>query len=90
MTTYIVTFEIEQEAWREALKKALRANYTTLCPIHGNAWAIATDKKAVEVRDGLRKFLQAGDRLFVIRSGTEAAWFSSYGPKNDEWLKERL
>jgi hypothetical protein len=49
-----------------------------------------TDKKATEIRDSLGRVMQSGERVFVIRSGTEAAWRNSYGEKNNEWLKKNL
>jgi hypothetical protein len=30
------------------------------------------------------------DRIFVIKSGLEAAWQNVYGEKNTNWLKEHL
>lgn len=89
MATYLVTFEIEQLANRTALLEALKG-FKIYCPIHKNAWAISSDQKAAEIRDVLRPYIQPTDKLFVIRSGTEAAWLNSYGPKNDEWLKKWL
>jgi len=88
MKTYIVSFEVTNlnaAAFVEALK-----SYNGYCPISSVCWAIRTDKTAVQVRDHLRAFLAATDRLFVVRSGTEAAWNNSYGPKYDEWLKTNL
>ena len=89
MACYIVMFELKDPARRPALRDALRA-LPGFCPLTATAWAITSDKKAKEIRDELAGVLGPGDRLFVIKSGTEAAWRNSYGEKHNEWLKKHL
>ncbi len=90
MTTYIITFDIQDKQRLNKLKNYLREKKSAVCPIHENAYAIRDEKKSSEIRDELMQFTTAADRLFVIRSGTEAAWKSSYGVDNDNWLKKYL
>lgn len=89
MATYIVTFELNDSTRRKKVEDKLR-EFGTFCPIHEYAWAIKTEKKATEVRDSITPLLISGDRIFVIRSGTEAAWKNSYGTEHSEWLKKHL
>lgn len=89
MTTYIVTFQTNSETSRNNVRELLKT-FDAYCPIHNYCWAIRTEEKATQIRDKVNKVLAAGERVFVIRSGTEAAWFNSYGEKNDNWLKENL
>lgn len=89
MTCYIVAFEVADVANKAKLKAALKA-YGTYCPINDNCWAIVTDQKAAQVRDNLMAYIPATDRIFVIKSGVEAAWRNVYGTKNSQWLKEKL
>ncbi|MEX6690186.1 hypothetical protein QTN47_21935 [Danxiaibacter flavus] len=89
MTTYIVTFEIKDAARRLSVKNKLK-EFNTYCPIHDNAWAIRTDKKATEIRDFVSPLMTNEDRIFVIRTGVEAAWKNPYGNDNSEWLKKYL
>jgi len=89
MTTYVVAFEINDPARRNRFKEALKG-YELYCPINENTWAIAAEKSAVQVRDELMKVSSAPDSIFIIRSGTEAAWSNAYGEKNAEWLKKWL
>lgn len=89
MACYIVTFELTESSRLPALKEALKS-FAGYCPLNATSWAILSDKKASEVRDQLMTVLGAGDRLFVIRSGSEGAWRNSYGEKNNEWLKKNL
>jgi hypothetical protein len=42
------------------------------------------------IRDIIGKLLESTDRLFVVRSGTEAAWKRALGADADDWLKEHL
>ncbi len=101
MACYIVTFELKSPAHvlglpQTALKSRLAGLQTALksypgyCPLNATSWAIKTDKKAREVRDHLATKLGPGDRLFVIRSGSEGAWRNPYGEENNDWLKKNL
>ena len=86
---YIVTFEVNSQQTDNQLR-ALLKTYSAYCPIHPNCWAVITDKKAAEVRDHLMGVLKSGDYLFVIRSGTEAAWNTTYNTENSQWLQKNL
>ena len=88
--TYIVTFEIASQDTITAIRDYLKTTYSTYCPIHKYCWAIITKHSAVEIRNDLSKLIQPSDRLFVIRSGTEAAWKNSYGEDHNKWLKKNL
>jgi len=83
MSTYIVSFDIDDAVRKAAFKEKLKS-YATYCPINNHCWAIVTDKKAIEMA------LLATDRMFVIRSGTEAAWVNPFAEANTEWLKKYL
>lgn len=89
MTTYIVTFEVNNSSRMSLLKEKMK-EYGAYCPIHGNCWAIQSEQTPAQVREFLDEDLIAEDRIFVIRTGTHAAWRNTYGEKNSEWLKERL
>jgi len=89
MNCYVVTFETHSDESRERVRTQLKT-YPHFCPIHKYCWAILTDKKAKDIRNDVAAKLDKGERLFVIRSGTEAAWRNTFGDKNSEWLKENL
>lgn len=89
MTCYIVSFQTNSDDTRARVKEILKT-YGSYCPIHDYCWAIKTDEKATQIRDKISKALNPQERLFVIRSGTEAAWYNSYGEKHNAWLKENL
>lgn len=86
---YIVTFNVTSEDSRNCVREVLK-NFSSYYPIHRYCWAVDTDENAVTIRDKIKAVLQSDESVFVIRSGTEAAWFNSYGEKNNKWLKEKL
>jgi CRISPR/Cas system-associated endoribonuclease Cas2 len=88
MTCYIVSYDLLAPGTNyEQLYSALKT-YTKWAKVNESVWAIVTEKKAVEIRTHLTQYLDANDRLFVIKSGTEAAWRNSIC--KNEWLKGNL
>jgi hypothetical protein len=90
MKTYVVTFEIADKTRLSLLEERLKSESGYYCPIHENAWAVQSEKTAAQLRDELMKITTNPDRLFIIKSGIEAAWTNTYGEKNSEWLKKYL
>jgi hypothetical protein len=86
---YVVTWQVASIETRHKLVARLKA-YRTFCPIHRHCWAVVTEQRAKDIRDNLADLLAPKDRLFIVRSGTEAAWRNTYGPKTNEWLKKYL
>ena len=88
MACYIVAFDPVELTAAGTIRQRLQAlgNY---CPIHPYCWAVLTEMNAVQLRDYLSQGIPTS-KIFVIRSGTEAAWINSYGEKNNEWLKKNL
>ena len=89
MRCYIVTFDTKSEETLKQIKDSLKS-YNFYCPINRSCWAIKTDEPATQIRDKLTDLLDKNGRIFVIRSGTEAAWLNSFGDKHDKWLKDNL
>jgi hypothetical protein len=89
MTCYIITFEIADPATKTKFKEAMKT-FGTYCPINDNCWAVLATKTAAQIRDELMAQIPTTDKLFVIKSGVEAAWRNVYGQKNTDWLKEKL
>ena len=89
MNCYIVAFRTLNEVSRNRVREVLKT-YSSYCPIHNYCWAVRTAEKATQLRDKVKNVLSPNENVFVIRSGTEAAWFNSYGEKNNEWLREHL
>ena len=88
MACYLVSFEPVGPTASAAIRASLEP-LPAYCPINAYCWAVLTDLTAVQLRDRLQA-VAPSSRIFVVRSGTEAAWLNSYGPKNNEWLKKNL
>jgi hypothetical protein len=85
--TYIISYDLVGSRRYDSLYEELKS-FKTWAKITESTWAITTDLSAVEVRDRLSAVLDSNDRLFVVKSGVEAAW-SNVICKN-EWLKKWL
>lgn len=88
MICYIISYDLLVPGRSyEPLYGAIKG-YKKWAKINESVWAVVTDKTAVQIRDHLTSFLDGNDRLFVVKSGTEAAWLNSIC--KNEWLKENL
>ncbi|MFZ1528903.1 MAG: CRISPR-associated protein Cas2 [Ferruginibacter sp.] len=87
--TFIISYDLAEGSGSEyqELIQAIKA-YGTWAHVTKSTWAIVTDAKASEVRDHLISFLPDGSRLFVIKSGSVAAWRNPIC--RSEWLKKHL
>ena len=83
---YIVSYDV---AGGENYKiiEALKA-YGAWAHVTESTWAVVTTKTHKVVRDELNALLPEGSRLFIVRSGSVAAW-RNVMCKN-EWLKRNL
>ena len=88
MTTYIITFEVNDINRKKRLEDKLQ-QFIDYRSIHGNCWAIISDKEPIDIYNYLSTELISPDRMFIIRSGTAAVW-NSFSNETDQWLKERL
>ena len=88
MTTYIVTFEVNDIDRKKSLEDKLQ-QFIDYRSIHGNCWAIVSDKQPIDIYNYLSTELTPPDRIFIIRSGRAAVW-NSFDNETAQWLKERL
>jgi hypothetical protein len=87
MKCYIISYDLVNQRDYESLHKAIKS-YSGWAKITESTWAVKTDNTAKEIRDHLSEFLDQDDRVFVIKSGVEAAWRNSIC--KNEWLKNNL
>lgn len=83
--TFVVIFETDKI---DEVKSYLK-QFKAYSPITKNSWAILTDKSASVVRSEIAERTNQGDKVFVIRSGTEAAWINQTQAVTN-WLKKHL
>lgn len=86
MATYIISYDNSGEEY-ESLHNSIKS-YSTWAHITESTWAVATTQSASQVRDKVGKHLPSGSRLFVVKSGVEAAWRNVIC--KSEWLKNNL
>ncbi len=87
MDCYIINYDLRNARDYDKLYDAIKS-YGTYAHILESTWAIVTSKKASEVRNYLEKYIDKDDGIFVIKSGTEAAWRKVIC--RDKWLKDHL
>ena len=87
MKCYIITYDLRNSRDYASLHKAIK-RHSKWAKVTESTWAVLTEKSATEIRDNLSKVMDSDDRLFIIKSGVEAAWRNSIC--ENEWLKENL
>jgi hypothetical protein len=88
MLCYIITYDLIQPGRSyENLHNAIRS-YERWAKITESVWAVVTQRNAVSIRDHLSTYLDANDRIFVIKSGAEAAWKNTIC--EHQWLQGNL
>lgn len=88
MACYIVSYDLLAPGRNyEGLYGAIKS-YTGWARINESVWAVVTHYTAVQVRDQLSRYIDPNDRIFVLKSGVEAAWRNTLC--DGHWLKENL
>lgn len=87
MKCYIITYDLRFAKNYESLIDKIK-KYPRWAKITESTWAIVTSQSASDIRNHLRMYMDEDDRLFVIKSGIEAAWKNVMA--SNEWLKENL
>ena len=88
MACYIITYDLLKPGRDYAKLYDAIKSYGTWAHIAESVWAVVTAKTAVQVRDHLQGNMDSGDRIFVVKSSSEAAR-GNVICKNT-WLKEHL
>lgn len=85
--TYLIDYRIANARQEEKIADFLKS-HQAWARITETLWAVRTAAKAADIRDAIVSKISENDRVFVIRSGTEAAW--SNVRCRDEWLRKNL
>ncbi|MFT3796538.1 hypothetical protein [Flavobacterium sp.] len=84
---YIVVYDVSDDGDYDELYKSLKS-YSGWAKITESSWAIVTEKKASDLRNELEKFIGSTGRIFIVKSGVEAAWRRAKA--SNEWFKKNL
>jgi hypothetical protein len=87
MATFIISYDLVKQRGYESLYNAIKA-YGTWAHIHESVWAVVTNDSAESVCNNLLTHVDADDRLFVVKSGREAAWRGVLCAS--KWLQDNL
>lgn len=87
MACYIISYDMAEGGDYSPLYEAIKG-YGTWAQITESTWAVVSDSSAKQIRDDLGQFFPSGSRLFVVKSGIEAAWRNV--ECRNEWLKKHL
>ena len=85
--TFIISYDLPEGADYSEIHKAIKS-YGTWAKITLSTWSIVTENKAKDIRDHLIETVPQGSRLFVVKSGSIAAWRNVICSNN--WLKKNL
>ena len=88
MQTYIISYDIAEGGDYDDLHEAIEECSIEAAPITESTWAVVTRYTSAQIRDYLSDYLPDKSRLFVVRSGIEAAWWNVFCP--NKWLKRNL
>jgi hypothetical protein len=83
---YIISYDVS-EGGEDSVIGAIK-QYGTWAHITHSTWAIVTEQRPKGIRDNLIRQMPDGSRLFVVRSGSFAAWRNVMS--KSEWLKKYL
>ena len=87
---YIISYDLRSPYQNyEALYKAIKS-FSYWGKITESTWAILAENthNATSIRNYLQNYIDKDDRIFVIRSGKEAAWNNTFA--EDEWMQKCL
>jgi hypothetical protein len=88
MKCYIITYDLRMPGRNyQSLYDAIKA-FGTWGKITESTWAVISSLSALQVWEYLSKHIDSNDRLFVIKSGRDAAWRNAIA--DSEWLKKHL
>jgi hypothetical protein len=84
---YLISYDMAEDGDYEALYDAIKG-YGNWARITESFWAVVTEQSASQIRDALIEYLPDSSRLFVVKSGVQAAWRNVIC--KNAWLKKYL
>jgi hypothetical protein len=90
METYLISYDLHDSGADEydSVFDYIKSYSAGWAYINESLWAIKTNKSAVVIRDELYAKTNKKSRIFVIKSGIEAAWSNVIC--SNQWLKDNL
>ena len=91
MKTYMIGYDLNRPRGADDYPKLIAAIKAIGSWWHhlDSTWLVKTDSTAVQIRDQLTPYVDAGDELLVACLTGEAAW-RGFNDEGSEWLKNNL
>jgi hypothetical protein len=90
MAAFLVTFEINDSTRANRFREHLKL-FGSYCPMNNNSWIIISNLSAIDLLNQLQEQVDIlNDKLFILRTGSEAAWSAIYAEPWHEWLSKNL
>ena len=89
MKVYQIDYDLRKQRNYEALYDRIRS-YSHRCHPLESTWVIGTDQSAVQIREYLKKELDADDGILVTSLSGEAAWHNVRPERTSQYLKQLL
>lgn len=87
MNCYIISYDLRFGGNYTTLHNVIKS-YVTWAKITESTWAVVSIQSAEQIRDNLLGYMDNKDRLFVIKSGGEAAWMRVMC--TNDWLQKHI
>jgi len=90
MPTYVVGYDLTKKLVKDyaALFQAIQALGPTW-RLLDSTWIVVSQLNSQQIRDTLRAHIHNDDKLLVVKTGKEAAWYG-FPSQYNNWLKEKL
>lgn len=89
MPSYLVTYDLSQPGRNyDELIEHLKS-YGTYSHSLGSVWLIVSDKTASQIREAADAYLDANDKILVVKTTSSAAWRGLRDSTSD-WIKKNL
>lgn len=87
--SYLISYDLIKTKDYDKLFEGIRSISNGNCQLLGSVWIIGHNGSATQIRETLKSFIDADDKLLVLKLTGEGAW-RNLGESKSEWLKSNL
>lgn len=90
MKTMLVGYDLNKPSQDYDKLIAVLKDYPNWWHHLDSTWFIKTNDSNITVRDHLKQFIDASDKLLVVDVTSDAAAWTGFNEKGSEWIKSNL
>lgn len=90
MNFYLISYDLIQDKNYKGLIDAIKSIANGYCTPLKSVWLIGNSGTSSEVRNYLSGYIDSDDKLLVVKLSDEAAWTTSIGNDNAQWILNHL